>query len=383
MTGKRLFLTSCLAIGLLALALSLPSVAQAAQKSSGKPLPGAAPAATPTPTATPTPWPGLTGPGGCLHAATTILITDPNFQQVFPTAAPGLDLRLAIAVDILKDPPPGAQEVFIFSFFDEYGAWIADRDAGQVIKPQKGSFIYNVKYQAPAGKPGEFALFFQAWIDSAGKTIDTLQMVTIVLVSGAPQNRAALDKARGKVDSRAKGVEANAAALGATFRTREGAKGLTVKIQPRESGDHVAFDLSANRDCQAVLLDLSSGGELKMLAPAKGQKPLSLKAGEKTAFPAGGEGLRISGPAGVETVAVLALEDGAPGSEGPMETAAKWAKAGCASDAAALAVAGEAAVIGRQAGTIGKPGAAAAVPAKAGKAPEKGKESLGNLFEKK
>ncbi|MCX7012471.1 MAG: DUF4384 domain-containing protein [Candidatus Sumerlaeota bacterium] len=275
-----------------------------------------------------------------LKSTSPILITDASLQNVFDNAPPNQDLRLAVCVDCLQDAPAGTQEVFIWDFFDEYGNVIPNREASQVAKPEKGSFVYNIKYQAPAGKPGEFAMFTLAWLNGqTGQILDRLQLVRVVLVAGAPQNKArALNETKGKVESRSKGVENAAAAIGSAFSAHDGAKGLKVKIQSKEADGKVKFEVQANRDCSAILLDLSSSGDLSMLAPMKGQKPLKLKANEKTAVPAGGEGFTLSGPEGVEMVAVLALED---------------------------------------------PGKPAAPAAEAGKTPEKGKEPLGKLFEKK
>ena len=357
----------------------------------GGPTPTPAPTATQPPSTQPqaTPGEGEAQQGKFLKLLSPIVIGNNDFSEFYDMAPAGQDVKLGIAVEATQQPPAGAIEVASWSFFDAAGTWLPDRESILPGEAKVGKFIYSLAYRAPENTPGEYVLFNLLWFSpEESQILDRVGSVRPIVAQqpGQPQAarmRGALPLSRA---TQSAGLGGDAAgAVASVFVTRPGQGGLRVSIDSRQEDSRVRFALNATRDCYAILLNLSTRGRLTVLAPRDGDKPLRLRRGDETVFPSGGQALALSGPEGLEWVAVLALEKPARISENALETARAWVKAGCAAAVVSIPVRGEQrAALQRQEraippGMLKAPGKPEAKP----QAKPEGPSALDKLFEKK
>ena len=326
----------------------------------------------PPPQPTPTP-----GPQGLLTPKSSIVILDASGQQQLPNVPPNQDVVLAIMVTC-GAPPVGVEivELGVWSFFDANGIWLKGREIANKFDATQGDFVYKCKYRAPQGVPGEYTHFTLLWANArTAEIIDELGAVRPLIVATAgPQG--AVSALPEKMPAGSRGASSrDLGYLAAAFSQRPGRDGLKVSMEAQRKDNKVRFLINADRDCEAILLNMASSGQVKVLSA----KPLSLSAGKALTFPSGAEGLELSGPKGEERLAVLALAKAADVSaDDPTATARKWMTAGCATAAAAVPIEKGAAPLALREKGAALPGAAA--PAKPSPG---GKESLQKLFDRK
>ncbi|MCX7012468.1 MAG: S8 family serine peptidase [Candidatus Sumerlaeota bacterium] len=344
---------------------------------SPSPAPGGGePTPTATPTATPTPQPGA---GGLLTLLSPIRITDQSGQQEFPSVQPNQEAFLTVLAHCGEAPLGTAPMLLaLWTFYDAQGRWLKERTQAAPYEATPGDAGYQLRYKAPAGATGEYAVFTLFMPDQAtGQMLDQVGALRPIQIGQGGQSFGKGPGAltRSQADAKQAAALRDLAKAYSAFRERTGQGGLRVSINAQRDGDRVKFLLKADKDCEAVLLDQSSNGKLALL-PGKG-KTLQLKAGKETEFPAGGAGFALSGPRGEELVAVLALRQ-APkfDASDPAAAAAAWVGAGSATASATLNIdKGEPETMRR----IAPPKGSEAAPTPK---PEKGKGSLEGLFKK-